>query len=44
MDLTSIEVPQHDETVGSIAAQHLALDFVAQDDAARSALSERSRR
>ena len=31
--LLSIEAPQHDETVGSIAAQHPALDFVAQDDA-----------
>ena len=27
----SIEAPQHDERVGSIAAQHLAKNFVAQD-------------
>ena len=33
VDLLSIEAPQHDETVGSIAAQHLAPDFVAQDGA-----------
>ena len=33
INLLSIEAPQHDETVGSIAAQHLAPDFVAQDDA-----------
>jgi hypothetical protein len=31
IDLLSIEAPQHDERIGSIAAQHLALDFVAQD-------------
>lgn len=31
IDLLSIEAPQHDERIGSIAAQHLAPDFVAQD-------------
>jgi hypothetical protein len=33
IDLLSIEAPQHDERIGSIAAQHLAPDFVAQDGA-----------
>ena len=33
IDLFSIEAPQHDERIGSIAAQHLAPDFVAQDGA-----------
>ena len=33
IDLLSIEAPQHDERIGSIAAQYLALDFVAQDGA-----------
>ena len=33
IELLSIEAPQHDERVGSIAAQHLAPDFVAQDGA-----------
>jgi hypothetical protein len=33
IDLLSIEAPQHDEKIGSIAAQHLAPDFVAQDGA-----------
>jgi hypothetical protein len=30
IDLLSIEAPQHDERIGSIAAQHLVTDFVAQ--------------
>ena len=33
IDLLSIEAPQYDERIGSIAAQHLAPDFVAQDGA-----------
>ena len=33
IDLLSIEAPQHDERICSIAAQHLAPDFVAQDGA-----------
>ena len=33
VDLLSIEAPQHDEKIGSFAAQHLAPDFVAQDSA-----------
>ena len=33
IDLLSLEAPQHDERIGSIAAQHLAPDFVAQDGA-----------
>jgi hypothetical protein len=33
IDLISIEAPQHDERIGSIAAQHLAPDFFAQDGA-----------
>lgn len=33
IDLFSIEAPQHDETIGSVAARHLAPDFVAQDGA-----------
>ena len=33
IDLLSIEAPQHDERIGSIAAQNLAPDFVAQDGA-----------
>jgi hypothetical protein len=33
IDILSIEAPQHDERIGSIAAQRLAPDFVAQDGA-----------
>ena len=33
IDFLSIEAPQHDERIGSIAAQNLAPDFVAQDGA-----------
>ena len=33
IDLLSIEAPQYDERIGSIAAQHLAPNFVAQDGA-----------
>ena len=33
LNLLSIEAPQHDERIGSVAVQNLAPNFVAQDDA-----------